>query len=97
MDEDKIGEPQVVHGHRFDDVSYHGSPVWICNFCHVNKRDTAPDEPCPKALDFLAREARDRELAEQAEYARLKAARDRFEYLEKKYGNGVLALNPLMG
>lgn len=72
--------------HRMDDVSYHGSPDYECDFCHVSERDPRISDPCEKAAECLAREAAAEEARERAEYAKLLAERKRFEHLHDKYG-----------
>jgi len=45
--------------HSWEDVSYHGSPTWVCEFCGVEKwrwnRKESPEYQsfCPKAKDAL--------------------------------------------
>ncbi len=86
MDDMTIAVPELISSsHRWDDVSYHGSPIWQCDFCNIYK-STSSSDYCPKAVEFRKREAKEAENKERWEYERMKAERERFAYLEAKYG-----------
>lgn len=74
--------------HSWEDVSYHGSPLYECRYCGVMQykvRDDPDLAYCPRAAECLAREAAAAERAERSEYERMRAERERWEYLRKKY------------
>jgi len=76
--------PDVMPTHDWEDVSYHGSPDYECRFCGVAQWKK-PAPYCPKAGVVLKVEAEERERKERDEYFRMKAERERFEQLRKKY------------
>ncbi len=86
QDDLSIAVPEPVFKHDFDDVSYHGSPIWQCLYCGVYKNDKGRTDYCPKAEEVLKRKAKEKESAERYEYERLKKERERFAYLEAKFG-----------
>ncbi len=71
--------------HRWSDVSYHGSPIYVCDFCGGEERRVR-DSPCPKAAEKLAAERAATEQKEKWEYQRMLRERERFEELHRKYG-----------
>ncbi len=73
--------------HSFEDVSYHGSPSYHCEFCDCWKQSVEASLPCPKADEILSRREKEKEIQEKYEYQRMLAERERFEYLHAKYGN----------
>ena len=47
-----------ILSHDWDDVSYHGSPIWVCQACGQGERRTG-DPVCKGALKRYTKQARD--------------------------------------
>jgi hypothetical protein len=74
--------------HQYIDESYHaGSSDWYCRFCRRSIADINKNGPeeCTMAQAILEKEKFKRDIAERNEYLRLKAERERFEELRRKY------------
>ncbi len=75
-------EQKIWESHRWDDISYHGSPTYQCELCHVYEYEDGANKFCPK----LAEKAQQQEKAERAEFDRYIREQERIEYLKDKYG-----------
>lgn len=73
--------------HRWEDISHHGSPYYQCAFCDSHDHEAAASLPCVKVEECLRKEAQKLEEEERYEYLRLKAARERWDYLHAKFGD----------
>lgn len=74
--------------HRWEDVSYHGSPTYQCDFCQCYQYETkASLKQCPNAEECLEKEREKKDLDEFHEYQNLKKQRERWEYLKNKFGD----------
>jgi hypothetical protein len=78
-------EKKVWESHRWEDVSYHGSPTYQCSLCNTYEYDKAAKRFCPKLAETLEREAEQQEKAERAEYDRYIREAERIQYLKSKY------------
>jgi hypothetical protein len=76
---------EMHNSHRWKDVSYHGSPSYVCVFCGCDDWHEPAALPCPKREECLAKETAKKEQEEKWEYERLKKDRARWEYLRRKY------------
>lgn len=77
--------------HRWEDVSYHGSPIYECEiykceFCGCRKRSPEAALPCPEAAEKLRQEQEKLEQQEKWEWKQLEEKIARFFYLARKYG-----------
>lgn len=83
--------------HSWVDVSHHGSPLYVCEFCDVYKDNVYGDGPdptqkvtaspiCTRRDVVLKQRAIYKEQNERSEYRRMLAEKERFEYLKHKYG-----------
>ncbi len=72
--------------HSLEDVSYHGSAIYRCEYCDKGLYDKEIVDECPKAADAKAWRLKDVECREKNEYQRMLAEKQRFEYLKEKYG-----------
>jgi hypothetical protein len=87
---DQERQPQAHESHEWEDQSYHGSPLYYCEFCNVYMRDYARSSlPCPERERVLAQRAARLEAEERSEYQRILAERERFNYLHSKYGSNL--------
>lgn len=80
-----------MEAHRWEDTSYHGSPIWECDFCGCSKSDVLHGKVsahCPKASEKLQAEYEAVQIAERNEYERMKRERERWVYLHGKFGGG---------
>lgn len=72
--------------HDYEDVSYHGSPLYQCRGCETMKyRDTTVY--CFASCKRSVFQLRMVENLEHEEYLKLKAERERWEYLKAKWEN----------
>lgn len=78
--------PTSHESHQWDDESYHGSPLYYCQFCRCFEGYPEAQKPCPDRDRILAQRAAQQEADERGEYRRMVEARQRFEYLHAKYG-----------
>lgn len=78
---------KMNNGHRWEDVSYHGSAILVCEFCGCHIRSAEAELECPKREEFLKKEEEVKEIKERNEYNVLKTQKDRWDYLNNKYGN----------
>lgn len=72
--------------HYWEDVSYHGSPIYQCMACGCNEWDKNKPQFCPEGEEYAKRKRLELELKEKSEYRRLLEQKQRFEYLDAKYG-----------
>lgn len=71
--------------HEWEDVSYHGSALYQCEFCGIYKYQSK-DDNCPKAKICLKQKAEKEEREERWEYERMLKKIERFKFLHNKYG-----------
>ena len=44
------GDKIMSYRHRWEDVSYRGSPTWVCDLCGISRYDHDKNpKDCPKA------------------------------------------------
>jgi hypothetical protein len=80
--------PESHESHSWEDESYHGSPLYYCEYCRIFEGDSVKAKlPCPNRDSILKSRQVAKELAERTEYQALLRQRQRFEELHKKYGN----------
>lgn len=72
--------------HIWEDVSHHGSPDYQCKCCDVMHYQHGAKYQCPKRVEYDRKQAEKKEQEERYEYARMVAARERWDYLHAKYG-----------
>lgn len=72
--------------HHWEDVSYHGSPFYQCEYCRIMEWDEKAKEPCPKREEALKRKAEEKERKERLEWEELKRTVARHRYLIEKFG-----------
>lgn len=80
-----LGDPWNDYGHLWEDVSYHGSPIYDCRLCDARFSDAKAYKPCPGRAAHDEKVRRDTEAAERAELKALQEADARRKYLETKY------------
>lgn len=72
------------YNHKWIDVSYHGSPIWQCDYCDCYRREA--QDHCPKAKECIEKERKEQERKEWYEYCDIMKKKERFEYLHSKFG-----------
>lgn len=73
------------NSHKWEDMSYHGSPDYQCMYCGCWEWDKQADMYCSKADECLEKERIQKHDAEFWEYKQLKTQHDRWEYLKQKF------------
>ena len=77
----------MIHpSHRWEDTSYHGSPIYECEFCGVGDWKEKASLPCPEAEKCLAEEAAKKEQEDRWEYESMLSRHRRERELYAKYG-----------
>lgn len=73
--------------HRWEDISYHGSYIWVCKLCNAD-RDDHNENPkyCPKADQKEKEEEIAKLNKDRRDWEDLKAAKARETYLINKFG-----------
>ncbi len=72
--------------HAWEDVSHHGSPLYECIYCHCYQKSENAEKACAKVEKCLLEIKLEEERYEKYEYQQMKKARERWEYLNAKYG-----------